>query len=303
MLSERDERVGGWIMLAVFFGILLIGGFRSQQPVPDNNRQPTQSSADNTANRRDLREPLVITAPSIQVVTTPESQQPRPNERHWYSTFNEHPAEWLMAVFNGLLVGVIGWLVWATIELRDVTDGLWAEAKRSARRQEADTRLLQRATIAVEPRGITPDNERTVIGHVGIVNAGNLPAHSVRWFITMEIGLDGERKDFAYNKATAQILGNNIVPPGASVQTWGSLKSIELDDLDRLTGHRGRLAADGEPNVYLFVYGIVYYNDGFEDGRFTKFCHRYNWKTRHAPLSTIVSAEHARHHEWGNDAS
>jgi hypothetical protein len=55
---------------------------------------------------------------------------------------------------------------------------------------------------------------------------------------------------------------------------------------------------------YIFVWGRVDYLDGFNNPRFTKFCHRYPCRPYElAPDgSKSIDAKHARYHEYGNDA-
>jgi hypothetical protein len=49
---------------------------------------------------------------------------------------------------------------------------------------------------------------------------------------------------------------------------------------------------------WLYMWGCVYYEDGFGFPRFTRFCIRYNLYG--ADRSCRVSAEHARYHQNGN---
>ena len=45
----------------------------------------------------------------------------------------------------------------------------------------------------------------------------------------------------------------------------------------------------------------VRYHDGFQAGRFTKFCHRYNWIVR-VQDGFEIDRKFSRYHEHGNDA-
>ena len=60
--------------------------------------------------------------------------------------------------------------------------------------------------------------------------------------------------------------------------------------------------------MYFYVWGIVRYNDGFKDNRFTRFCHRYNGNAyyvfpdgKHVGESGLL-AEEAKYHQSGNNA-
>jgi hypothetical protein len=56
-----------------------------------------------------------------------------------------------------------------------------------------------------------------------------------------------------------------------------------------------------------YVWGVVYYHDGFGNRRFTRFCHRYAaighdpyWRT--SPTRTVIPESFARYHTHGNEA-
>ena len=62
---------------------------------------------------------------------------------------------------------------------------------------------------------------------------------------------------------------------------------------------------------YVFVWGVVYYHDGFGTRRFTRFCHRYatasydrsvNWKAKTFRTRCILDGDKARYHTEGNEA-
>jgi hypothetical protein len=69
-------------------------------------------------------------------------------EGNWYDTFSEHPAEWLIAIFNGLLVYVTYRLVSTTGDLRQSTDRLWRASKQQMRLMERIDRRQSGQTIA-----------------------------------------------------------------------------------------------------------------------------------------------------------
>ncbi len=53
----------------------------------------------------------------------------------------------------------------------------------------------------------------------------------------------------------------------------------------------------------FFVWGIVTYDDGFGNERFTRFCHVYSTKNIIGELGVTLPAENARLYEYGNDAN
>jgi hypothetical protein len=171
---------------------------------------------------------------------------------------------------------------------------------RVGRRQIQDTRILQRAYIAVEPHGIHEmlEGDR-VIGHIKIVNAGNLPARNLGWFIGVKFSGDGAEQKFPLGNRKGNIV---IAPRAYSVRGSGSYVSPEA-----LRKAAGGWNADPTTEIvqHLYVWGVIQYSDGFNNIRITEFCHRYNWKMRGrgdvGPYE--ISPEYARHHEYGNDAT
>jgi hypothetical protein len=83
-------------------------------------------------------------------------------------------------------------IAYYTLILKEATDHLGVIAIKTADVQERDTKILQRAYLSAEPRGVStflaPDDTSPgdrVVGHVGFRNVGRLPARNVRWFLKM----------------------------------------------------------------------------------------------------------------------
>jgi hypothetical protein len=129
---------------------------------------------------------------------------------------NEH-APALQALSAALLVLLTLALVLLTLayavftnKLRNATDTLATIAADQAKLLAAG----QRAYISVEPLGIgMVVGGARVLGHVGIHNAGRLPAHNVRWFINMKASPDGVDKDFPIGALS----GDVVAPPGVTM--------------------------------------------------------------------------------------
>jgi hypothetical protein len=138
-----------------------------------------------------------------------------------------------------------------------------------------------------------------VIGHIGIQNAGNMPARNLSWFIDIKRSSIGNDATFPLGDTK----GNIVISPRATALR-GSDRFVLLQDLLTACGSNDGRERGRENPVYLYVWGAVYYNDGFKDGRITKFCHRYNWITRSidAENKSSISEKFARYHEYGNDA-
>lgn len=98
-------------------------------------------------------------------------------------------------------------IAWLTITLARV-----------GRQQIGDTRILQRAYISVEPGGIRPfegENESRIACDVIIHNAGNLPAHDLRWGLQIKYS-NSDKEDFDGSKVT--LLGEIVVTPKGRIR-------------------------------------------------------------------------------------
>src|SRR5690242_12313543 len=169
--------------------------------------------------------------------------------------------DWYLNVAG--LVIFIGILALFTAILAIFTKSLWEDA-----------RILQRAYIAVEPLGIQQiKNGSDLIGHVGLKNAGRLPARKVSWFINIRFGHSGEERDDFFPLEFGK--GNIVIAPGA-VATRSSELRVKVQALNEFSG----VGRDRERSTYLYVWGAVEYDDGFGTMRTIKFCHRYNWINR-----------------------
>jgi hypothetical protein len=160
------------------------------------------------------------------------------------------------------------------------TIGLWIVTARGVRNQTRDTEIVQRAYVSVEPGGLTAHRDRDDRLHTTVIfrNVGHLPARNVRWYGTFG-NPDGEH--FPVKEPTS---GKIVLPPGtASTQRVGT---VFIDKLQNS----------------LFVWGIVTYDDGFGNQRFTRFCHVYGTKNIINRLGATLPAENAELHEYGNDA-
>ena len=184
------------------------------------------------------------------------------------------------------------WLALATIVLAFSTIRLWIVSVCAGRRQSRETKILQRAYLNAEPRGVSsflaPDDTSPgdrVVGHVGFRNVGRLPARNVQWFLDMEYCADGERSEFNTGALTGR---GNIVGPGT-------------------------MMTQGSPNIpgetacgYYYVWGKVVYDDGFGVEQHTTFCHRYNtrrWLLDKKRDENRIRPRYGRQHHHGNDAT
>jgi len=182
---------------------------------------------------------------------------------------------------------------WQTVsEARSAT----VTTRRAATSVNSNTMRELRAYISVEPAGIikqTGSNE--TLGHVIVRNVGKLPASKVTVHVQMETG-DRDKSDFPI-KAREDHSADRVIQPNADMRQ-GSVRGSHLVDFDQWAG-------------FVFVWGVVYYVDGYDRPRQTKFCHRYNLEARNPPAMDdlfggkgfcLIDREKARYNEIGNDA-
>jgi hypothetical protein len=184
----------------------------------------------------------------------------------------------------------------ATVAIAAFTGTLWRatdKLREAGERQGELTRILERAYISVAPLGISPFisedqiNLREIVGHVSFVNVGRLPARNasiLQASLTWSERL-WEKKDVEFKELPSM---NFVIPPGTEMPL--GTNPYPSDHI----GDKG----------YFYVWGEIRYTDGFDEPRFTKFCHRYPCQPFElAPDgSKSIDAKHARYHEHGNDA-
>jgi hypothetical protein len=135
-----------------------------------------------------------------------------------------------------------------------------------------------------------------VLGHVGIHNAGRLPAHNVRWFIDIKASPDGIEKEFPIG----ELSGDVVAPPGVTMPP-GTRRGMLVAELNAQSCSPVKVRSEESP-VFLYVWGLVRYQDGLGAERWTRFCHRYNWVMRGegAIGNYNIDTKYGRYHEYGN---
>jgi hypothetical protein len=215
----------------------------------------------------------------------------------YYSQNNECPTYhvFLIKFATGILeslghnwITAIGGLIvaWFTFELA-----------RLGRTQVADTRILQRAYISVRPKGIHVLRDRSVcVAHIEIWNKGRLPAGNTRWTIDHKFCGNGRLNDFPVDETEAEgekttvTMGTKMVQGGRPIEVGPN--DLRLQD-----------------GLYLYVWGAVFYEDGFGNHRTTRYCHRYNCGNLILNANggvnwggIAIPRKHARYHRYGNGA-
>jgi len=186
-------------------------------------------------------------------------------------------SEWALVIVTFLLVIV-------TLLLIAVTRGLVRSAERTARKQ-------LRAYISIEPEGIgeyRPGDR--VVPRVSFHNNGSVFAKHVATSINCALSDDGDRKNF-----DGEVSGNNVIAPSGRILR-GSDQPIDTQEINAARN----AAVVCNKQLYLYVWGIVRYHDGFTAGRFTRYCHRYNF-TGLTEGTYSFTPERYRYHHHGNE--
>jgi len=153
-----------------------------------------------------------------------------------------------------------------------------------------------RAYLSVEPLGIAAlDDWTTIIGHVAVRNVGKIPAKNVFVYTRMKLS---DKDDSSFNIATDREEIQRSIQPGAFMRQ-GTQDTFIARDI-----------ASAIPDTNVYVYGVVYYNDGFNERRYTRFCHRYavasydrGWAKIENISRTMIQVEKARYHIHGNNSN
>ncbi|MER9528818.1 hypothetical protein NKI89_03260 [Mesorhizobium sp. M0309] len=151
---------------------------------------------------------------------------------------------------------------------------------------EETSRRELRAYLSIAPGGVLRMKriEPTIIGHALVENVGNVFASDVKLSVHMVVSNDRELAVFPINEATAERIG--AVHPRAVVKR-GADFGTPPPKLIRGT------------KTYIYVWGGVWYTDGFDTARFTTFCHRYNAASRLRGGGWTINPDTARFHNYG----
>jgi hypothetical protein len=220
------------------------------------------------------------------------SNDRNPNNTTQYSanntTDNDATNERIAEYTRGLYI-VTAILAGATVLLVIATVGLGIITGRGIRNQSEQTRVIERAFISVEPGGISAfsgDDER-IACNIIINNAGNLPASHVSWFIDKIFSKNGNEPEQSF--PIGKLEGDIVLAPKTKAKK-GS-KPTDQNSFDACK-------VNSEPDkAWLFVFGKIAYHDGFSDGRWITFCHRYNLR---GATGYTIPEDTGRYHENGN---
>lgn len=139
-----------------------------------------------------------------------------------------------------------------------VTFLLWYATNRLVRQSKDDTRILQRAYLSVAPGGMSRfiSDRKLMACDVVILNAGNLPASNITWFIDRKFSVDPIDKDFPIKTGEGDI----VIAP--RVQIIKGSAPVDADDVINFNPN------GGQRDRWLYVWGRITYLDGFKTRRF-----------------------------------
>src|SRR5262245_41429641 len=209
-----------------------------------------------------------------------------PNAARITETFAEHSLSLLVLL---TLVLVLLTLAYAIFKFARTTDALASIAKLLA--------ANQRAYLCIEPLGIVVTVGGTrVLGHVGIRKLVNDAAHSVRLFLDIQASPGDAERSFPVGPMS----GDLVAPPGTTLRR-ATKATMPIADLIEKGLSVVRVRSEEDP-VFLYVWGVVQYQDGLGTERWTRFCHRYNWVMRgDGQIGKYdIDSKFARYHEYGN---
>lgn len=194
-------------------------------------------------------------------------------------------AWWQLAVSIAGLLGLLATLFISIAANRTAT--------RALLQSESTSRKELRAYLSVSPAGVSRMKrvEPRIIGHIALRNVGHVFATKVKISVRMRVSNDRGFGYFPLDEDAAEYIGT--VHPGAIVRRGA----------DQGSPPPGRPAKGTK--TYIYVWGGVWYSDGFdEERRFTRFCHRYNVASRSPGPGFVIEPEKARYHNFGpNEAS
>lgn len=214
---------------------------------------------------------------------------PKSYRDEWRSEQDLHAqrdmAFWAKYLLIATVIGVVllGATLWETRKAAQAAEEVVTVTRHTAERQ-------LRAYISVEPDGVSTFNPPThVVARVKFHNVGAIFAKNVSTFVTHQLNTNGELTVESLPVDETKLSGNNVIAPTAELLY--ATEAISKGDIDKKKHSK---------TLYLYVWGMVRYHDGFTDGRWTKFCHRYNYKGI-ASGKYIIPAENYRYHQAGNE--
>jgi hypothetical protein len=164
------------------------------------------------------------------------------------------------------------------------------------RRQIADARILQRAYLSVEPKGIEwSATNGFLVGQVTFKNVGKLRA---REFVSVVRKVEVHHAEWVTPILTDDDLPRGITP---------GLVPIGAEVPQGSEGITPREVAEAQVSgdKYLYVWGRATFEDGFDSDRRVNFCHRYPLAMKVAEPKGpgySIPLKFGRYHQHGNNS-
>jgi hypothetical protein len=272
----RIAALAAFVCLVVGYGLLVL---QASQQAPKTIHKNEGSTASKYEPGPLTPFGTLVSGDAVSKITQYCNSYPENEKKNWPQTYycDLKITDSYIAFFGGMLFFVTIGLVLVGV------------------RQYRDTRILQRAYLAVAPRGIEPyrSGDGRLSCDVSIQNAGNLPARIEFFFIDRAFSDDDKLKMFEIDEQDKQKIGwNYVIPPKGEIRKGARwINSAELD------AERAKYSTGGAGNNgWVYVWGQIRYHDGFTGKRFIDFCHRYSL----AGKSWTIAGKHGRQHEYGN---
>ncbi len=220
----------------------------------------------------------------------------------------EDMAKWAMWMFWATAVGIV--LLAATLRetwRAGVSAGQILEAtKQQVDLAEKTAAIELRAYLSAVPMGINrltgkeysyPSHEG--MAHIAVRNVGRLPARNVSVIVRMKVM---DWRNAVLDVPNELDPTDRVIQPGAEM-IQGSQEVLPETDLMN-------------PQNYIFVWGVIYYDNGYGKRCMTRYCHRYNGASHNQKpwlgadvaegqewrRKPYIDANKARYHESGNSA-
>ncbi|MHB8069757.1 MAG: hypothetical protein ACYDIC_17835 [Desulfobaccales bacterium] len=188
------------ILLVIVSPITVLANSELKPSVTVSTQQNNQNPAKNTSEQsyKDKYSSKHFKTTLKEIVSQYQNQNTKnkgDQDHYWYDTFLNHPTEWLMVLFNLLLVVVTGFLVCYTFRLWKATAGLWDVADKQLTEIKASVIVADEAAKAAN-RSAQLAEDAMISGQRAFMFINNVipiktntsldNGRSINWKITLE---------------------------------------------------------------------------------------------------------------------
>jgi hypothetical protein len=225
-----------WPLFAAFIGLVLAICISAemQEAKIYNQSQPAKANPQNSQSSNPATSP-----------SNPKQSEKRKQEGHWYNTFLNHPTDWLLVLFNGILAAFTIRLFYATSGLAAETAGLRNAAdKQSTDMQASIKAAVDSAKAAISSNQIAVTNAEQQLR--AYVTASDVHVLQHRRPGTMS-GYGTEIPGRIHTYEFSIVLKNGGQTPAINVRTNINLKRFEGEAPNEFDF----------PSSNLFGYGLI----------------------------------------------